>query len=194
MAKDALVSIQFWSHDSLSLNVERSWAGGSTGNEGREADPVRGDGGRVKKNGLKWESQGINVDWIRWGMQRLCWARGFWEVWSGQKRKESRMKKKGGCVGGDTPTPPLWITVQKSYPISRVGWSWWPTAPDQPIDRELVWWGIVELFVCNPHSLLFCHPYLCKMDFYSTWRTVCSCVLGCVCCGGLWAEISDYAI
>lgn len=182
MAKDALVSIQFWSCDFVWLwNV----AGGSTGNEGRGvggwADPVEEMESEFKKK--KW------IEVIK--PEDKCWLDEMGDAatllskrfrrsleQAQMKREWSKKKKREGQ--GDTPTPPLWITVQISYPIRRVGWSWWPTALDQLIDCGLVWWGIVELSVCNPHLLLFIQPYLCKMDFYSTWHTVCSCVRVCV--------------
>lgn len=61
MAKDALLSIQFWSCD---FGWQWNVAGGSTGNEGRGvggggwADPVEEMESEFKKkeNGLKWES------------------------------------------------------------------------------------------------------------------------------------------
>ena len=62
--------------------------------------------------------QCMNYYWIWPHMQQICWARAFRKIWSGRRQKGSGIKK---GMGRTHPPPPLWITVQRSYPISPWG-------------------------------------------------------------------------
>lgn len=110
-AKDALVSIHFQSHDSLSLNVEctqrihREWGGdGLVEDTGSEMDGNEKAGDRCWLNEIGSAAHLLSKRFLK----SLEWT-----------EMKGEYNKKGHRE--DTPASPLWITVQKSYPISLWG-------------------------------------------------------------------------
>lgn len=119
------------------------------GDEGRGDSASRRERERESKNGLKWERWGI---WLnKMGDAATLLSKSFLRSleWTEMKREANFKRKRGrGGRGGHTHPLPLWITVQKSYPISL-----WLGADDLMllISQSIKSW--CEFCVCDPHSL-----------------------------------------